>query len=153
MQQGYQKQPCKRSLRIGSLRSQQFHRFIFSPSHLFSFLLLCLFFWDKASLCSIDCPETCYVNLLGLKLMEIHELVPPKCHRQSLDILKLQHIKIIIWRSSTFYFTCDQTQHERSLKVPFKKAVQIFNLITDEETDKSSLECQFMAHEKVKCLW
>jgi hypothetical protein len=38
------------------------------------FLLFC--FWDRNSLCSIDCPLTHYVDQGGLELMEICLLSP-----------------------------------------------------------------------------
>ena len=41
--------------------------------------LVCLFFWDKISLCSFGCPGAHFVEQSGLRLTKIHLPLPPKC--------------------------------------------------------------------------
>jgi hypothetical protein len=42
-------------------------------------LSLCVFFWDRVSLCSSGCPRTHYIDWPGLKCTEIHLPLPLKC--------------------------------------------------------------------------
>lgn len=44
---------------------------------------VCLFFWDRVSLCSLGCPGTQCIQLSGFtELTELHLSLPPECYDQ-----------------------------------------------------------------------